>query len=235
MIKVVRLKTTRKQNNDVYPRINMVIDMAKKHVPNITRYLDLGCGNGYYTLLIGGELNAQEVYGIDINEVNLKKASSLGIKVFKVDLNSDKLPFPDNYFDLVTALEVIEHLVNPDNMLGEVYRVLRSNGVFILSTPNLASWLNRILLLLGFQPTYAEVSTEVSVGHVFKSKGRPCGHLRLFTLRALVELLEYHRFKIVEVRGCGSLHQPRIIKFFDKVFSKIPSLSRILVVASTKY
>lgn len=231
----MRSRTITKHDNIVYPRINVAINMAKRHVSNITRFLDLGCGNGYYTLLIGNKLNAQEIYGVDIDEVKLRKASSRGIRAFKVDLNSDKLPFPDNYFDLVTALEVIEHLINPDNMLKEVYRVLKPNGVFILSTPNLASWLNRILLLLGFQPTYSEVSTEVSVGHVFKGKGRPCGHLRLFTLRALVELLEYHRFRILEIRGCGSLHQPKIIKFFDKVFSKIPSLSRILVVATTKY
>lgn len=58
---------------------------------------------------------------------------------FKADLSRDSIPLPDERVDLVLALEVIEHLVNPDHMLREARRVLRSGGSLVISTPNLAS------------------------------------------------------------------------------------------------
>lgn len=93
--------------------------------------------------------------------------------------------------------------------------------------------MNRILLLLGYQPTYSEVSTEVIIGQICKG-GKPDGHLRLFTFRALMELLEYHGFKVIKVAGSGSLYQPRIIKFLDKMFAKRPSFARIQIIACIK-
>ncbi|MGC9108445.1 MAG: class I SAM-dependent methyltransferase [Infirmifilum sp.] len=58
---------------------------------------------------------------------------------FKADLSRDSIPLPDERVDLVLALEFIEHLVNPDHMLREARRVLRSGGSLVISTPNLAS------------------------------------------------------------------------------------------------
>jgi 2-polyprenyl-3-methyl-5-hydroxy-6-metoxy-1,4-benzoquinol methylase len=103
-------------------------------------------------------VEAKEVYGVDIDEFALDKAKQRKIKTFKLDLSYDKIPLNNNSVDLVTALELIEHLINPDHMLREVHRVLNSHGQFILSTPNLASYVNRLILLLGYQPYNVEVS-----------------------------------------------------------------------------
>ncbi len=54
--------------------------------------------------------------------------------------------------------EVIEHLYNSDLVISEIYRILKRNGILILSTPNLASWINRLVLLLGYQPFSHDVS-----------------------------------------------------------------------------
>ena len=116
----------------------------------VERLLDIGCGDGNFTMLMAKTCGAKEVYGVDISEKGVEMARKNGIKAFKVDVDEEKLPFDDNYFDVVTALEVIEHLFDPDHFLDEVYRVLKPKGIFVLSTPNLASIYNRVALLLGY-------------------------------------------------------------------------------------
>jgi len=83
--------------------------------------------------------------------------------------------------------------------------VLKNDGDLIITTPNLAGYMNRLLLLFGYQPYHAEVS-EVESGFgngiIAKVLGRPmygnktAGHLRLFTYRALFDFVNYYGFKI---------------------------------------
>ena len=159
---------------------------------------------------------------------------SKGIRAVFQDLNSDRLPFQDNYFDLVLLSEVIEHLVNPDNALKEAHRVLKSNGILIVTTPNLSSWMNRVYLLFGYQPPDAETSTQVRVGNPWRD-GSLSGHIRPFTVRALKELLIHYGFS-VEVRGFShertSLPYP--IYLMDAILSKISSLAHWIVIVSVK-
>jgi ubiquinone/menaquinone biosynthesis C-methylase UbiE len=96
--------------------------------------------------------SAEEIYGIDKNPDVLTEAQKKRIKYFICDLEFDKLPFSENYFDVITAFDVIEHLWNPGNMLDETYRVLKNKGLFILTTPNIASWVNRFLFFFGYLP-----------------------------------------------------------------------------------
>ncbi len=72
---------------------------------------------------------------MDINDRALEEARRKGIITIKADLNIDKIPLPDNYFDAVLMEEVIEHLMNPDHALEEAYRLLRLGGLFVLTTP----------------------------------------------------------------------------------------------------
>jgi ubiquinone/menaquinone biosynthesis C-methylase UbiE len=138
-------------------------------------------------------------------------------------MSKDPIPLPDESVDLVLALEVIEHLINPDHMLREARRVLRRGGSLVVSTPNLASWVNRVVLLLGYQPYNVEVSTEILAGVPWRTRtfSRPSGHIRPLTLRALKELLQYYGFTIVKVRGTPGV-EPKELAFLDKLFSRIP-------------
>ncbi|MEJ8669191.1 class I SAM-dependent methyltransferase [Streptomyces sp. MS1.AVA.1] len=74
------------------------------------------------------------------------------------ELTDGGLPFRTGSADAVLFSEVIEHLVDPDAALDEIRRVLRPGGHLMLSTPNLAAWYNRALLLAGVQPVFSEVS-----------------------------------------------------------------------------
>jgi 2-polyprenyl-3-methyl-5-hydroxy-6-metoxy-1,4-benzoquinol methylase len=127
--------------------------------------------------------------------------------------------------DVVIMFELIEHLVDPDAALAEVRRILVPGGHFVLSTPNLAAWFNRALLLVGVQPIFSEVSTT----GVYGRPGHDLvGHLRLFTHRALVEFLAASGFIEVNIVGLPYHDVPRPLGPLDRLLGHVPSLASIL-------
>lgn len=67
-----------------------------------------------------------------------------------VNIEQDTFPYPDNFFDVVLFCEVIEHLlIDPIHAIREIKRVLKENGILILSTPNVARLENVARLLSG--------------------------------------------------------------------------------------
>lgn len=99
--------------------------------------LDLGCGEGYGSIILK-KAGAIKVIGLDNDQSIIKMAQkkySLPSVSFKKG-DAYKLPFRDQFFDLVVSLELIEHLANQQKFLNEVKRVLKPQGVFFLSTPN---------------------------------------------------------------------------------------------------
>lgn len=207
---------------------------------SFNRILDVGCGDGKFTKLIAEACKAKEVYGIEITESGAEMAKMNGVKCFQLDVDEDDFPFEDNFFDAVFAGELIEHLFDPDHFLDEVYRVLKSEGLFVITTPNLASIHNRIALLFGYQPFSVLVSLKNRVGHLlFDAEGAAPDHIRHFTLRTLKELLKIHGFKISKVKGsCAQLPRnlklKRIVGFLDKFFTIFPSLSYRFIVICHK-
>lgn len=96
--------------------------------------LDIGCGVG--TLLLMLKENNNSVYGIDVSETGIKQARENGLACDLVDLNIETLPFTESYFDIVICLETIEHLENPYHCLREIRRILKPEGMFLVSIPN---------------------------------------------------------------------------------------------------
>lgn len=206
------------------------------------KMVDLGCGYGGLAKLIGWSLGFKEIHGLDINSHRLAIAKENGLQVYRCDLEKDSFPFPDNYFNLVTSFGVLEHLTYFDNIIKETYRILKSNGAFLLSVPNLGSWVNRFSLLLGYQPRNLEVSRFKLVGvhktyHNLYEEISPVGHISSCTLRAIKELLAYYNFKVVKCWGTGVVPSPDlklnlVVKVLDAILSKKTTLSvRFILIA----
>ena len=98
--------------------------------------LDVGCNVGYGTAMLGTV--ARHVTGVDVAARAVESArrnySCQGVEYRLVD--GFGLPFRDRSFDLVVSLQVLEHVVDHDLFLSEIHRVLKRNGVAVLSTPN---------------------------------------------------------------------------------------------------
>lgn len=204
---------------------------------DIISYLDIGCGDGSLTLEIAELIGAREVFGIDLSDTNIHNASRKGLRCYKVDVDEQSLPFNNGTFDLVTAFEVIEHITNTDNLMSEAFRVLKSKGKFVLSTPNLVSWLNRLLMLFGYLPFEYEVSLLHHVERRPLQRTLPTyGHIRLYSLKALTRHLEIYGFKVANVTGASLPYATRlsITKLLDRILKKKTSLACGLIVEAMK-
>jgi len=179
--------------------------------PN-AKVIDLGCGDGEFTLRIKSKIGASEVYGVDIYEPSIEKARMKGIKVIKHDLNEFPYPFDDNTFDVVVSNQVIEHLIYPVRFLREVYRILKPKGYVVISTENLASWDNILALVLGYTPFSMEFDNGLwKIGNPLSPHNREIidlnipPHVRIFSFKGLVELMEFIGFKIEKIVGSGHI------------------------------
>jgi SAM-dependent methyltransferase len=171
------------------------------------RVLDIGCGR--QALLAHAIDPADEYTGCDIVEPD-----QMGIERFvDIDLNQQRLAerLDGQRFDVIFCGEVVEHLFSPDALLQDLRALLVPDGLLVLSTPNLAYWVNRLLLPLGISPLFLENSAWVKLGRRLKAFGqgnKTEGHIRVFTFRAVREILELHGFELQRVRAIPVWHLP---------------------------
>lgn len=131
-----------------------VLDEAIKKYNISGAALDLGCGNGKTLLSLPNNFN--EIHGVDILDI-LSPEAKAKVKFSSADLNFEKLPYPNNSIELVTAFQIIEHLENPFWVMREVYRVLRPGGIFMISVPNPFNLSFRLkFLFTGDMPPWTE-------------------------------------------------------------------------------
>ncbi len=202
--------------------------------------LDVGCFDGTKSILYAQAAKCAEVWGVDFLPDKLAEARQRGLHTLEADLNTDlPLPFPPASFDIIVCSEVIEHVFSPDDLLEEMARLLKPDGYILLTTPNLASWKNRLALGLGWQPFAAEVSTRDRYGNPWATRGRPSGHIRLFTLCALLELVRAIGLRPVRVDGV-MLRSPQrnlvgaLSRLGDTLFARFPSLADRLILRLEK-
>ncbi|MBI4972983.1 MAG: class I SAM-dependent methyltransferase, partial [Candidatus Omnitrophica bacterium] len=106
------------------------------------RLLDIGCGDGDYAKMALGL--GFKVVAADIDQDRFRYRNEIEFRNCDV---TKEIPFPDNSFDYILFLEIIEHLKNPYIVLSEVNRILKSNGTLILSTPNILNLKSRLRYL----------------------------------------------------------------------------------------
>jgi SAM-dependent methyltransferase len=186
---------------DFNNRLQLFIDAYRSHRAALGRpadILDIGCGR--QPELLAHIEPADSYHGVDFYD-----PSTVSMPAYtQLDLNSESLvdALGEGSFDVVFCGEVLEHLFAPDTLLGQIHKTLQHDGILVVSTPNLAYWRNRILLVLGISPLYLENAVEMKLGRRFRAlgQGNPTeGHVKVFTYRALRDVLALKGFDVVGV------------------------------------
>ncbi len=144
--------------------------------------LDVGCGSGANSALLAAK--GHRLHGVDLSEAGIQKYRSRGFDGRVCDIESG-LDYPDASFDVVFCSEVIEHMTSPEVLACEMSRVLKSGGLLVLSTPNSAFWVYRLLAVFGY--TVSELQHPK--------------HFQFFSRRSLLKLLTSANLKPKHVLG----------------------------------
>lgn len=162
------------------------------------KVLDLGCNTGYGSRIL--KASGAEVVGVDVSPkaINIArgKYGSTGIEFHCTD--GDRLPFADQSFDIVTTLQVIEHLVDQAQFIAEILRVIRPGGQVIFTTPN-----GPMRLHPGTKPWNPFHVREFSADELRRFLQKYFAKVEILGLFAVKPLynVEYERIRIIRERA----------------------------------
>lgn len=145
------------------------------------KVLDLGCGDGLFIKLLQDK--GIEAKGVDFSKTAIEKCKKKGLEAYLVDVGQKNIPIASNSFDYVTILDVLEHLLCPEELLLEAKRISRK--YIIISVPNFSSLPARV---------------QMAVGRVPENNKKNKGHIFWFNYPVLKGLLRDNNLNIVELR-----------------------------------
>ncbi len=159
-------------------RVKRRVRKMKKIRPE-WRWLDIGCSAGFI-LSVAKSAN-YDTYGIEIDPLGVKYArEALGLdNIFQGTFEEHR--FDDNFFDIITLYDVIEHVQNLNEIITELKRILSKNGVIEIWTPDIGHW-------------------RVPKSLIEWEAIKPSEHLYYFNKKTLSMLLNKHGLKIIKKR-----------------------------------
>lgn len=156
--------------------------------PSAKKVLDVGCAEGAFGLAIK-EKNKATVWGIELTKEAANKAINVLDKVFIGPCENFIDELPDNYFDTIYFNDVLEHMVEPADVLKKMKSKLTEDGVVISSIPNIRYF--RV-----FKEMYFDESFEYKPEGVLDKT-----HLRFFTKKSIKKMYEDLGYKIISHEG----------------------------------
>lgn len=179
-----------------WQKIARIANVLRRFAQRSSALADVGAFTGLATLQYAEACAATEVWCLDLSEAALHRAAERG---FKTALWNCEEPSPaaEASFSVIVAADVIEHLVNTDGFIEECRRMLKRHGVLVISTPNLAYWLNRLRLARGWVPwSYPGVSSTFR-----RSDTVDRNHIRISTPAEWLGFFEHAGFEILYRTG----------------------------------
>ncbi|HOV21514.1 MAG TPA: class I SAM-dependent methyltransferase [bacterium] len=213
---------------EIYEAKNSPIaDIIKIFLPSQGKILDVGCGLGGYLIWLKSE--GFNIYGIDFSKEAIRR-----LKIYNPSLDveisdCEALPFSDNYFDVYISLGVLEHIESGClKALKEANRVLRDNGIVIISVPFLNLYrLIKDFFIFKLMGKESYVLTNVEEKNIvfyrrklYKEEKKYSFFQYYFSLSEIRKLLKKSQFNIILWTPYSVLPGILEIKLFQKLYKK---------------
>ncbi len=171
-------------------RAPWISEEVKKQVGSHAKILDVGCGAGFLTNHLS--LNGFDTTGIDLSQSSLDVAqqSDTTKKVNYHHANAYSLPFENESFDVVCAMDILEHVEVPSLLIAEASRVLKPDGLFFFHTFN-RNFLSYMLIIKGVEWFVRNTPQNLHVYPLFIKPEELEEHLTTYKLKATT----WHGFK----------------------------------------
>lgn len=155
---------------------------------NAKKILEVGCGSGLFGHQLKCELNA-EVWGVELNADAAASAEKRIDKILVGDIHQLAGSLPSAYFDCIVFNDVLEHLINPFDVLSKMRKKLSPGGVVVCSIPNIRYFFTLKDLLIKKQWEYADN------GILDRT------HLRFFTKKSIMNMFNSLNYEIIKIEG----------------------------------
>jgi 2-polyprenyl-3-methyl-5-hydroxy-6-metoxy-1,4-benzoquinol methylase len=169
-----------------------------KYIPEGTRTtLEFGCGFGKFSALIKEKFDA-ETWAVEIDKEAARQAAQKLDRIINADAIEALKEIPDNYFDCIIFLDVLEHLADPYSLLVSVKKKLTAKGVIVTSIPNVRYYRNLIDLIIKGNWDYHDAGTLDKT------------HLRFFTYKSILKMFDNLGFEVLLIEGINPTRNKKL-------------------------
>ena len=180
-------------------------------LPNNTRVLDIGCGDGSLMSLLNEEKHI-EVRGLELNQENVQECIHKGLPVIQGNAETELHQFPDKSFDYVVLSQTLQAFYEPEKVLKNLLRIGKS---VVISIPNFGFWKVRIKLLF-----FGEMPVTKTLPNTWYNTP----NLHMCTIKDLFNFCDEKKINIKKVVGVNE-NKTSIIKRSNleikNLFSKV--------------
>jgi len=196
--------------NSLFPMEQWRLKLVSKLINPKKSILHLGCGSGSLEeILVNSYGENLNLISTDITDETLNKLKNKYQKVQFYKTKLDSLPFASNKFDQVVMLEVLEH-IRPNKtfpILREIYRVLRNDGILILSIP-------------------------INEGLEKMLPNNPNSHMRIYSMEVIKFELNHVGFKIKKIYTASAFSRFFFVKHFINGYFHLRKPNNLVILAT---
>lgn len=149
--------------------------------------VDLGCGDGQWSIELVQQFPKAKLIGIDYNELRLERYRHHVPGAETLFGSCMEAPLDDDSADFLMFHQVLEHIPEPEKALAEVRRVLKSDGLLLLSVPNEGTWLKQ----------------KIQYPFIERTAMQTTDHVNFWTRDTLRRLLRANGFRVQQLDATG--------------------------------